>query len=106
MAFQRLTYIKNYTCLSTDVKPVVGIEAGSTCSEVDTGKEFIFSGTAWVQVITQTAITGSLPKSTMEHYGATINDRPAANSVPVGATFMVVGSTTVYQSNGTSWVVL
>ncbi len=43
----------------------------------------------------------------MEYYGASLSDRPAANTVPVGAIFMVVGDLdTIYQSNGTDWVVI
>ena len=41
-----------------------------------------------------------------ELYGASLSDRPPANSVSVGATFMVVGDTVVYQSNGSDWVVI
>ena len=41
-----------------------------------------------------------------ELFGAHLSDRPPANSVSVGATFMVVGDTVVYQSNGTDWVVI
>ena len=40
-----------------------------------------------------------------ELFGAHLSDRPPANSVSVGATFMVVGDTVVYQSNGSDWVV-
>ena len=42
----------------------------------------------------------------MEIYGATVDDRPPANSVPVGAMYMVVGTEEVWQSNGTDWVVM
>ncbi len=41
-----------------------------------------------------------------ELFGESLSDRPAANSVSVGTTFMVVGDTVVYQSNGTEWVVI
>jgi len=41
-----------------------------------------------------------------ELFGASLSDRPPASSVSVGATFMVVGDTVVYQSNGTDWVVI
>ena len=41
-----------------------------------------------------------------ELFGAHLSDRPPANSVSVGATFMVVGDTVVYQSNGSDWVVI
>jgi len=52
------------------------------------------------------AVNGSLPKSQMEYYGATVADRPAANTVPVGAVYMAVNSGEVWQSNGISWVVM
>ena len=42
----------------------------------------------------------------MELYGATIDERPPANSVPVGATYMAVNTQDVWQSNGTDWVVM
>ena len=41
-----------------------------------------------------------------ELFGESLSDRPPANSVSVGATFMVVGDTVVYQSNGKDWVVI
>ena len=45
-------------------------------------------------------LTGSL----MEIYKPTVEERPAANSVPVGACFMAVNTGEVWQSNGTDWV--
>lgn len=47
-----------------------------------------------------------LSGSKMELYGASINDRPAANTVPIGAMFNIVGTEKVWQSNGIDWVVL
>lgn len=47
-----------------------------------------------------------LTGSNMELFGATIASRPAANTVPVGATFMAVDTQEIWQSNGTDWVVL
>ena len=47
-------------------------------------------------------LTGTLT----ELFGASLSDRPPASSVSVGATFMVVGTDIVYQSNGTDWVVI
>ena len=41
-----------------------------------------------------------------ELFGESLSDRPPANSVSVGTTFMVVGDTVVYQSNGEDWVVV
>ena len=50
----------------------------------------------------KTQLTGS----TMEIYKATVDERPAANSVPVGACFMAVNTGEIWQSNGTDWVVM
>lgn len=50
----------------------------------------------------QVQLTGTLT----ELFGASLSDRPPASSVSVGATFMVVGTDIVYQSNGTDWVVI
>ena len=47
-----------------------------------------------------------LTGSNMELFGVNIDDRPAANTVPVGATFMIVGTDSIWQSNGTDWVVM
>jgi len=51
-------------------------------------------------------LTGQLPPSAMEIYGPTVAQRPAANSVPVGAVYMAVNTGEIWQSNGTNWVVL
>jgi hypothetical protein len=48
----------------------------------------------------------TLSGTIMELYGATIDERPPANSVPVGATYMAVNTQDVWQSNGTDWVVM
>ena len=48
----------------------------------------------------------TLSGTIMELYGATIDERPPANSVPVGATFMAVKTQEVWQSDGTDWVVM
>lgn len=47
-----------------------------------------------------------LSGSNMELYGATINDRPAANAVKAGATFTIVDATQEFKSwmsNGVDW---
>lgn len=54
----------------------------------------------------KTTLTGQLPPSAMEIYGPTADQRPAANSVPVGAVYMAVNTGEIWQSNGTDWVVL
>lgn len=48
----------------------------------------------------------TLSGTIMEIYGATIANRPNANSVPIGATYMAVNSQEVWQSNGADWVVM
>ncbi len=54
---------------------------------------------------TTPAVT-QLSGSNMELFGVNIDDRPAANTVSVGATFMIVGTDSIWQSNGTDWVVM
>lgn len=53
-----------------------------------------------------TPATTQVTGSTMEIYKATVDERPAANSVPVGACFMAVNTGEIWQSNGTDWVVM
>jgi hypothetical protein len=48
----------------------------------------------------------TLTGSNLEYYGATIDDRPSANSVPVGAVFKAIDTNEFWQSNGTDWVVI
>ena|GEM_PF-6213546 len=90
--FTLATYRQHYDCLSTDIKPTTGINEGSTCKEVDTNREFIFSGTAWVP-------------TEMEGYGATVATRPLATAVPIGFIFEAVTTQEFWQSDGTNWVV-
>ncbi len=45
-------------------------------------------------------------KLAMEIYGATVANRPAASAVQVGAIFMAVQTQEIWQSDGTSWVVI
>jgi len=47
-----------------------------------------------------------LSGSNMELYGATIDDRPVANAVPIGCCFMAVQTQEMWQSDGTNWVVI
>jgi len=42
----------------------------------------------------------------MQHFGKTVADRPAASSVPVGAIYMAVDTQEIWQSNGSTWVVM
>lgn len=48
----------------------------------------------------------SVKGSDMEYYGATVEQRPEATEVPVGAAYMAVNTGDVWQSNGFEWVVL
>ena len=48
----------------------------------------------------------TLSGNIMEHYGATVAQRPEATEVPVGAAYMAVNTGDVWQSNGFEWVVL
>lgn len=59
-----------------------------------------------VEVANDDAIPVQLSGTIMEIYGATIANRPNANSVPIGATYMAVNSQEVWQSNGADWVVM
>ena len=47
-----------------------------------------------------------LTGSSMEYYGATVTERPAIADVPTGAVYMAVDTQEMWQSNGTSWVVI
>ena len=65
MAFLLKKHTENYTCLSTDTK-LTTVQAGSKCEEIDTGKEYIFDGTDWNQIVGATTLTGSLANVTGE----------------------------------------
>lgn len=106
LAFQIVTKTARYLCISTDTKPTTGIEMSSLALETDTGNEFVFNGAAWVPYSQPVSVTGSLPKSEMKYYGATIADRPEASTVPIGAVYMAVQTQAVWQSDGTNWVVM
>ncbi len=56
--------------------------------------------------LTDGSLKAQLSGTLTELFGASLSDRPPASSVSVGATFMVVGTDIVYQSNGTDWVVI
>ena len=83
MAFKRIDKTPRYQCLSTDVKTTVGIDAGSTCKETNTGAEYTYSGTAWFsskQTLTHTAVTvgaattATLAANANRKYALIIND--------------------------------
>lgn len=52
----------------------------------------------------KTTLTGSLPPSSMEIYGASLDDRPEADTVPIGAAFVLIDTLDVWMSDGTSWL--
>jgi len=50
-----------------------------------------------------------LPGETVQiptKYGPTVSERPAANTVPIGAVYMAVQTQQMWQSDGTQWVVI
>ncbi|ABO51106.1 hypothetical protein Dred_2596 [Desulforamulus reducens MI-1] len=47
-----------------------------------------------------------LSGSSLEIYKATVDERPEANTVPVGCVFMAVQTQEMWQSDGTNWVVI
>lgn len=49
MAFQLVTTVGRYFCLAADTKTTTGVNLGSSCHQLDTGKNFYFNGTVWVQ---------------------------------------------------------
>lgn len=65
-------------------------------------------GTTWVGVKTDAAGVQavSLNGNSMSSYGATVANRPAANSVPIGHIYTAVNTQNAWQSNGTDWVVV
>jgi hypothetical protein len=52
------------------------------------------------------SINTTLSGSNMELYGATVNDRPDATTVPVGCAFQSVQTQEIWQSDGTTWVAI
>ena len=53
------TFLVNIACKSSETKPTSGIVSGSRCTEVDTGKQFVFDGIsttpAWTELVVATA---------------------------------------------------
>ena len=92
-----------------DFRPLTGVDLGNGRYGADGliwGKT---SGGVYVPVKCNAdgAVVTELSGSKMELYGATINDRPAANTVAKGATFTIVddtGNFDSYISNGTDWL--
>jgi hypothetical protein len=49
LAISRIAYIG----LSTDAKPSTNVQPGATFYETDTGRHYIFDGSAWQPLVTQ-----------------------------------------------------
>lgn len=60
-----------YVCESTDIKPTEDMKYGDKVREIDTGLDYIFNGSAWVEQVTVTDLTT---------YTAIIATLPADNS--------------------------
>lgn len=65
-------------------------------------EEIVGVGGVKVDGQVEAVLTGSL----MELYVNDEAELPAADSVPLGAAAQLVGTDTIWQSNGTDWVVL
>ena len=76
--------------------PVADSAVLAKLSALEAKLDSILSGASPASVM----LTGS----NMEYYGATVENRPAANSVPVGAYFKAVQTQEIWQSDGTNWV--
>ena len=90
-----------------DFRPLTGVDLGNGRYGADGliwGKT---SGGVYVPVKCNAdgTVVTELSGSQMELYGATINVRPAANAVPVGATFTIVDDKLDQNwiSDGTNW---
>ena len=56
--------------------------------------------------LTDGTLKAQLSGSLLERYGATVAERPAANSVPVGTVYMAVQAQELWQSDVAQWVVM
>ena len=56
--------------------------------------------------LTDGTLKAQLSGSLLERYGATVAERPAANSVPIGTVYMAVQTQQMWQSDGSQWVVM
>ena len=56
--------------------------------------------------LTDGSLKAQLSGSLLERYGASEAQRPAANSVPIGAVYMAVQTQQMWQSDGSQWVVM
>jgi len=61
----------------------------------------------WVPVSETNPMPAKLTGSKMELYGASLDDRPDATTVPIGATFTIVDASQEFRSwisDGTDWL--
>lgn len=90
------TTAQRYTCKKADAKPTAGIKQGSACIETDTGKQYIFDGTAWAEqtgttTLVQTAVsvgavtTAVLAANADRKYALLVNDSDAVIYIAIGA---------------------
>jgi hypothetical protein len=56
--------------------------------------------------LTDGSLKAQLSGSMLECYGPTVSERPAANTVPIGAVYMAVQTQQMWQSDGSQWVVM
>ena len=91
-----------------DFRPLTGVDLGNGRYGADGliwGKT---SGGVYVPVKCNAdgAVVTELSGSKMELYGASLDDRPDATTVPIGTTFTIVDDTQEFKtwmSNGTNW---
>jgi len=91
-----------------DFRPLTGVDLGNGRYGADGliwGKT---SGGVYVPVKCNAdgAVVTELSGSKMELYGASLDDRPDATTVPIGATFTIVDASQEFRSwmsNGTNW---
>ena len=91
-----------YIGLSTDTKPTVGILPGTKFYETDTGKIFIYSGSAWVQEQEDSEMTIRGPYEYPKYYiGLSTDTKPPAM---IGDEFFETNTRLTYICyDGTNW---
>src|SRR5690625_1743361 len=52
----------------------------------------------------EVTLTGQLPPSSMELYGNALDERPSADSVPMGAAWVLLSTLDVWMSDGEDWL--
>jgi hypothetical protein len=96
MAFTLIDRVPaRYTCKSADTKQTDGIPVGAELKETDTGREYKFDGTAWIDQnateLTQTAVsvgatsTSVLAAKAGRKYALIINDSDSTIYLKIGS---------------------